>query len=94
MAIFFDGTTDSLVSSMLASIKWEIRYGSLIGWSVDSPAWDQILGKEEHGTYQWSAAEVCGSTCHTVSWYRDDMDLEDGCKLVVKFRLIDAVQPF
>lgn len=94
MAMFFDGINDTLSSSLLASIQWEIRYGSLIGWSLESPAWKQLLGDAEHGTYQWCASEACGSTTYTVTWFRTDMEIDDGCQLVVKFRLVDAIQPF
>lgn len=86
MAIFHDGTTDSLQSSMLSSIKWQIRYGVMMGESFDSPAWKQVLGSENHGTYQWVSPEMAGSITYTVQWGR-----EEG---VVRFRLIDAVQPF
>ena len=69
MAMFFDGATDSLVTSVLNSIEWRIRYNLLEGRCPDSPAFRLAIPSTvdsqgvwlEFGCFQIESAPISGS---------------------------------
>ncbi|MDF5733410.1 MAG: hypothetical protein PUP92_36890, partial [Rhizonema sp. PD38] len=80
MAIFFDGATDTLATSVLNSIEWRIRYNVLSGSCPDSHAFRQVVPNAvdadgigvESGSFQIESAPIAGSQVTTISWYSDE----------------------
>jgi|GEM_PF-3693814 len=86
MAMFFDGATDSLVTSVLNSIEWSIRYNLLRGRCADSPAFRQAIPGAvdsqgvwlESGRFQIESAPISGTQKTTISWYSDEGEIRFG----------------
>lgn len=76
MSMFFDGTTDTLSSSLLSSINWQFQYNILRGWVKDSPAWKEMLGYMSEGVYvTHSTIPNFPNSSTTLSWYRKDGEI-------------------
>lgn len=93
MAMFFDGATDSLVTSVLNSIEWRIRYNLLEGRCPDSPAFRQVIPNAvdsrgvwlESGCFQIESAPITGEQKTTISWHSDEGE--------IRFRIIEITPP-
>ncbi len=93
MAIFHDGATDSLATSVLNSIEWRIRYNVLEGSCPDSHAFRQVIPGAvdadgigvESGSFQIESAPIAGEQTTTISWHSDEGEL--------RFRIVEVTPP-
>lgn len=77
MAQFYDGRTDSLTTSVLNSIDWEIRYNVITGHCPDTSAFRAVVpnGDLPEGEFEIESAPAAGSRKTKIFWYRDEGEI-------------------
>lgn len=85
MATFNNGTTDTLSSNFLNSIKWQFRHGRLCGTCESSPLVEAYLEKEENGRFEVISPTIGGEQTTVIDWFRRDGDVE--------FRIFSVSKP-
>ncbi|NJN07494.1 MAG: hypothetical protein HC815_05705 [Richelia sp. RM1_1_1] len=85
--VFNNGTTDSMTTSVLSSIKWKIHFGVTIGVCQETPAFSAVVpdGDKDSGEFYIKSSPLAGEQKTTIAWYRDESE--------INFKIIEITRP-